>query len=333
MVEFLKRLDNEEVHRKPDWAAPVRVAAEQAAGRFSRFIFQAVFHVTDAQRVRMVLVILRHCADSVGRQKLVLIQHVSQHAAKLVAIEDRYQAAFTHTGCEHARLAFGVAGTIRDEPVHAALEGRQAPQKLRFESVDSVERNQSDHRACLHGNLAHVRNVQHVVEESVLVVPETDAVFAAIIHGVGDLCKVLPELAGNVFVSRILVCQLEGHGQHVEAIHRHPACPIGLFDVAARRQRRAAIEDADVVESQKSALKDVLTFGVLAIHPPCEVQHELVEHALEEFKISPSPALLLDLVDAPRSPRVNRRIHVPERPLVRWNLTVGMHVPFAQQQD
>src|SRR5437867_9346208 len=143
-------------------------------------------------------------------------------------------------------------------------------------------------RACIrsaHGNLAHVRNVEHVVEESVLVIPETEAVFAAIVHGEGDLCKVLPELAGNVFVSRILVCQLEGHGQHVEAIHRHPACPIGLFDVAARRQRRAAIEDADVVESQKSALKDVLTFGVLAIHPPCEVQHELVEHALEEFKI------------------------------------------------
>jgi hypothetical protein len=29
MMKLLERLDNEEIHRKPDWAAPVRVAAEQ----------------------------------------------------------------------------------------------------------------------------------------------------------------------------------------------------------------------------------------------------------------------------------------------------------------
>ncbi len=42
--------------------------------------------------------------------------------------------------------------------------------------------------------------------------------------------------------------------------------------------------------------------------------------------------LLVDLVDAPRRPRVHRRVGVPERPLVGGKLTVGVHVPFAQQQ-
>ena len=48
---------------------------------------------------------------------------------------------------------------------------------------------------------------------------------------------------------------------------------------------------------------------------------------------SPTPRLLLvDLVDAPRRPGVHRRIHIAERPLVRGQLPVGVHVPLAQQQ-
>ena len=43
-------------------------------------------------------------------------------------------------------------------------------------------------------------------------------------------------------------------------------------------------------------------------------------------------ALLLDLVDAPRRPRVDRRVDVTEGPLVGRKLAVRVHVPFAQQQ-
>ena len=35
----------------------------------------------------------------------------------------------------------------------------------------------------------------------------------------------------------------------------------------------------------------------------------------------------------PTSPRVDRWIHIVESPLVRWDLTIWMHVPFAEKED
>ena len=68
---------------------------------------------------------------------------------------------------------------------------------------------------------------------------------------------------------------------------RHPAGAVRLFDGAARGQGLAAIEDADVVEAEKAALENVVAFGVFAVHPPGEVQQQLVEDALEECRDRP----------------------------------------------
>ena len=45
--------------------------------------------------------------------------------------------------------------------------------------------------------------------------------------------------------------------------------------MAAGGQRRAAVEDADVVEAEEAALEDVLALGVLAVHPPGELSSSL----------------------------------------------------------
>ena len=127
--------------------------------------------------------------------------------------------------------------------------------------------------------------------------------------------------------------ELECDAHEVERIHRHPARAVRLIDVTAGRQRCAAIEDADVVETEEAALEDVAALGVLAIHPPGEVQQQLVEHALEELQVAFVAALLaIDLEHAPGCPRMHRRIHVAERPLVGGHLAVRMHVPLAREQ-
>ena len=96
---------------------------------------------------------------------------------------------------------------------------------------------------------------------------------------------------------------------------------------------RAPVEHADVVQSQEPALEHVAAFGVLAIHPPREVQHQLVEHAFQERDVALAAVLLaVDLEHAPRGPGVHRRIHVAERPLVRRHLAVRVHVPLAREQ-
>ena len=103
--------------------------------------------------------------------------------------------------------------------------------------------------------------------------------------------------------------------------------------MTAGGQRLAAVEHADVVQAEEAALKDVHALGVLAVHPPGEVQQQLVEDALQKRAVARAATLLLDLVDAPRRPGMHRRIDVAERPLVGRKLSVGMHVPLAQHQD
>ncbi len=74
-----------------------------------------------------------------------------------------------------------------------------------------------------------------------------------------------------------------------------------------------------------------VSFLVLAVHPPGEVQEQLLENAGQERDVSLATAPG-HLVDAPGGPGVNRRIHVAERELVRRNLPVRVHVPLAEQE-
>ncbi len=220
-----------------------------------------------------------------------------------------------------------------DEPLEAPLEAGQPIEHLRLERLHRKQRNQPDHRPHLQREPRPVVEPQAVVEEPVLVVPEIEAlVLALMAHRVADVDEVLPELAGEVFVRGVVVRQLHRHRQQVQRVHRHPAGRIGLLQRAAGRQRLRAVEHADVVQAEEAAFEDVAARGVLAVDPPREVEQQLLEHAFEELAVADAAALLLDLVDAPRRPRVHRRVHVAKRPLVRGQLPVGVHVPLAQHQ-
>ena len=90
--------------------------------------------------------------------------------------------------------------------------------------------------------------MQDVVEESVFFVPQLDLLVADVVHGPADVDEVFEELAGDVLVRTIFSGQFQCNRKHVEAIHAHPTRRIRLFDVTAGRQRRAAVEDPDVIE-------------------------------------------------------------------------------------
>ena len=99
-------------------------------------------------------------------------------------------------------------------------------------------------------------------------------------------------------------------------------------------ERRAAVEHADVVQAEEAALEDVAPFGVLAVHPPGEVEQQLVEDPLQErevarvVRVRAAALFAVDLEHAPGGPAVHRRVGVAERPLVGGQLAIGMHVPF-----
>ena len=92
------------------------------------------------------------------------------------------------------------------------------------------------------------------------------------VHGVGDIEEVLPEFAGYILIRRIFARQFEGDRHQVQGVHGHPAGTIGLLDIFASVERLAAIEYADIIQPQKSALENVLALRVLSVHPPCEIQ-------------------------------------------------------------
>src|SRR6516162_9543128 len=136
----------------------------------------------------------------------------------------------------------------------------------------------------------------------------------------------LEELGGDVFVNMIELGQLEGNREHVEAVHGHPARAVRLVERAAGRQRLAAIEHADVVESEESALENIAPGCILAVHPPGEIEQQLVEDALEKRQISgirwfaPLLSFAVDREHAPSGPGMHRRIDVAEVPLVGGEL-------------
>ena len=102
--------------------------------------------------------------------------------------------------------------------------------------------------------------------------------------------------------------------------------------MAATRQLGAAVEHADVVQPEETALEDVVALAVLAVHPPREVQEQLVEDALQEGAVRRPAEPPIDLEDAPRRPGMDRRVDVGEVPLVGRQLPVWVHEPLARQQ-
>ena len=142
----------------------------------------------------------------------------------------------------------------------------------------------------------------------------------------------LDELERHVLVVRIGHRQLDGDLEHVLAEQGHPGGAVGLLQIAAGRQRRAAVEHADVVEAQEAALEDVPPRAVLAVDPPGEVQQQLLEAALEPVPVALARLRLFQAVGEDGGPGMHRRVDVAEVPLVGRDLAVGVHVPLAQHQ-
>src|SRR5215831_982565 len=75
-VEIQEPADEQHVHREPDGATPIGVAAEETARGFGRLVVDAIDVATHRERVRVVPVIARERADAERAQELVLVEHV-----------------------------------------------------------------------------------------------------------------------------------------------------------------------------------------------------------------------------------------------------------------
>ena len=177
---------------------------------------------------------------------------------------------------------------VLQEPFEALMEAWSLA-SVGLQHLDCEERDQPHHGADPERCDAPVREVQLVIVELVLLVPQPDLGPGDVGHRLGDEEEVLEELGGDVLVDMVVHRQLEGDLHQVEQVHRHPGGAVGLVDVAASGQRGGAVEDLDIVEAQEATLEDVAAGGVLAVHPPGEVQHQLVEDALQKVAVALPP--------------------------------------------
>src|SRR5580704_5084662 len=85
MVVLLQGFDQEIVHREPDRAAPVGIAAENAAGGFGGLVIDAADMVIDLDLVRMIEVIAGEGAHAIGRKEFSFVEHAAENALQLFA--------------------------------------------------------------------------------------------------------------------------------------------------------------------------------------------------------------------------------------------------------
>src|SRR5690242_21272322 len=222
---------------------------------------------------------------------------------------------------------------IVNEPLHAAFEAWQTLHDFRLERFHGEKWNGTHHRTDLEVVLAAVGEAENVVVKAVFVVPQSHTTLADVVHGMSNVDEVLEKFAGDIFVSHVFFCELQSDGQHVEAIHAHPTGAVRLLEMSARGKRGGTVENSDIVEPEETALEDVRAVGVLAIHPPGEVQKQLMKDFFEESAVGDATNAALDFVNTPRGPGMHGRIYVAESPFIRRQLPVGVHVPFAEQEN
>ena len=228
-----------------------------------------------------------------GPQELVLVEHLRENPAEPLRVDQGQHSPLGHAempraGRVHRRQQFGHPAQALLDVSHRLRDALPLPL---LDHRGGAQREEPDQGAHLEPRGAAVGEPQHVVVEAVLLVPH--AVLARAVHGGGDVGEVLDELEDHVLVGAVVGGELDRELQHVLAEEGHPRRAVRLLEVAAGGQRGAAVEDADVVEAEEAALEHVLAEAVLAVDPPGEVQHELVEGRLEEVDVrlaAPAPA-------------------------------------------
>src|SRR6516164_1119133 len=140
------------------------------------------------------------------------------------------------------------------------------------------------------------------------------------------------ELEAHVRIGRLAARQLDGDVEHLLTEERHPGGAVSLLQMASGRQRRAAVENADIVEPQKATIEGIVAGAVLAVYPPGEVEHQLVEGTFEPIGISLAAPEPLQTIGEEGGPGMHRRVDVCEVPLVSGKLPAGMQIRVEQHQ-
>ena len=86
-MKFLERFDEQEIHRQPNGAAPIGIAAEKSGLGFRRPIADFVNFAAAIELIRFGLVNFRERADAVVAQKFRLVERAAQETFHAVTAQ------------------------------------------------------------------------------------------------------------------------------------------------------------------------------------------------------------------------------------------------------
>src|SRR6185369_8317203 len=214
---------------------------------------------------------------------------------------------------------FGSASKIR-KPIHpTSLKG-----------LNREKRYQSHKRSEFYRILCFFE-MQHIVIEAVALIPKLGTVASEVVHCIGDINKVFEKLAGYILINFVFTGKLKCDAKHIQGVHRHPARAVRLFQMSARGKLSISVKNTDIVETEEPTLEYIIPFVILAVHPPCEIEEQLVKDFLQKIPVGNSTAFCLYSIDTQCGPCVDRWIYVTKRPFVGRDLTIRMHVPLTQK--
>jgi len=121
-------------------------------------------------------------------------------------------------------------------------------------------------------------------------------------HRIGDEDEMLEELAGDIFVDRVVLGEFESDVEHRETEESHPSSSIGLTHRSSSRETLGPVERTDVVETEETSFENVESVLILAVDPPSEVEEKLLEYSLEELEIFASVHFSFNLENSESSP-------------------------------
>src|ERR1700752_1804513 len=124
--------------------------------------------------------------------------------------------------------------------------------------------------------------MKQVVEETVLGIPHLVVICSDAVHRIGDPKELFEETKGDLFIHGVVLAENERDLQHVLAVESHPRRAIRLVDMAASGKFGAAVENANIVEAQEAASKNVAPLRIFSIDPPIEIQHQTLKGALQK---------------------------------------------------
>ena len=262
----------------------------------------------------------RERADPVWREELPLVEQPREQRGDAGRVDDGEGQRLLLRGVGREQAGDLVRPVLR-EPAQRLVEVGQ----LLAHPVGAVGDQRADPELV---ELA-VGIAQDVVEEPVLLVPERHAHRPEAVERAADGEEPLEERGRQVVEGVVVPSQLLGDPHEPEAHEGHPGGGVGLLEAPTCGDLSGPVEHPDVVHAEEPALEQVRPLGVLAVHPPGEAHQQLAQYPGEEVAVPRTIAQ----VDLPCRPRVYRRVHVGEGPLVRRQLPVGVLRPLPAEQE